>query len=165
MDNLLMVEDDRVQREMLMENLNHDFNITAVEDCASAIEKLTHNQYDVILLDLYLPDSKAHDTVARIKPLCPRAAICVYTGYSDGLLAKRCIDHNASTVLLKGVDDQNWETFAARLRTARAAHVTNQNLRTIAREECGIELQAQVQHTIDRSNEVIASSRKLLDGK
>jgi two-component system response regulator HydG len=81
--NLLIVEDDegvaRVLRTVL-QSLNAD--ITRVSTMRDARQELYAKQYDVILLDLGLPDSTTDETLSLIKPLkaTHNVAVCVITG-------------------------------------------------------------------------------------
>lgn len=81
--NLLIVEDDpgvAMALQTVLKSLNA--SITHVPTMALAITELKSKQYDVVLLDLGLPDSTTDETLSAIKPLkaTHNVAVCVITG-------------------------------------------------------------------------------------
>lgn len=83
--NILIVEDDDGVSDVLhvvMRDLQA--NIKRVERWHQMMEVLAVERYDVVLLDLGLPDSGTEATLENIKPLkmqFPETAICVITGH------------------------------------------------------------------------------------
>ena len=65
---VLLVEDDQddafLVQEMLSEVESSNFQLTCVEDLAEARDRLKNEDFEVILLDLMLPETTGLDTFA-----------------------------------------------------------------------------------------------------
>jgi len=85
---VLLVEDDadaaRLVRRALPELGAPGFVVKRVTKLASALSWLRRKQYDVILLDLDLPDSAACETLAPVRAVAPQTPIIVLTGSDEG---------------------------------------------------------------------------------
>ena len=104
--NLLLVEDDAGDRKMVKLALNRssnvaDFNVEAAETLSQATECLKNKDYDVVLLDLGLPDSGGVNTVQKAHEANPNVPIIVLTGLSEGL-GLEAIAKGAEDYLVKG---------------------------------------------------------------
>ncbi|MFP4379510.1 MAG: diguanylate cyclase [Candidatus Sumerlaeia bacterium] len=105
--NVLLVEDDEddslLLREKLAisESLVH-FDIQTVHKCADAIQALKASAFDIMLLDLGLPDSKGLETLERILDTDSRIPIVVMTGMDDLELSIRSVQLGAQDYILKG---------------------------------------------------------------
>jgi CheY-like chemotaxis protein len=80
--NLLVVEDDDVQRQSIVELIgNGDVEITAVGTGQEALDALGRQHFDCMVLDLLLPDVPGLEVIQRIKkqPMLRSLPIVVYT--------------------------------------------------------------------------------------
>ena len=69
MKQILIVEDDNLLNKTLAYNLASDgYNITAVLNARAAAESLKTNIFDLVLLDINLPDGNGYDLCRLIKP-------------------------------------------------------------------------------------------------
>jgi len=68
---------------------------------AGALQMLETGGYDVILLDLNLPDSHGFETFTRIHVKAPQVPIVVLTGSTDVATAARAINEGAQDYLFK----------------------------------------------------------------
>lgn len=82
--NILICEDDRSIAAMIQRVLQPlDAHVFKVTSFADLLHSLTQIKFDVICLDLGLPDSPTYETLAKIKTLKmshPQTAIMVITG-------------------------------------------------------------------------------------
>jgi two-component system cell cycle sensor histidine kinase/response regulator CckA len=106
MRRVLVVEDNagdaRLLREMLGEGGSNDTDVTFV-DCVTDAEKLlAERPFDVMLLDLGLPDAQGLDAVRRAQAAAPRVPLVVLTGLDDESLARQALHHGAQDYLVKG---------------------------------------------------------------
>lgn len=113
--NVLLIEDNqadaRLVIEYLKENENYNFNITTAESVKKAISIILKegaeffNIFDVVLLDLMLPDCMGITTLKKIKNELPGAPIIILSGakleQSD---LRNCLE-SAFTFLVKGYID------------------------------------------------------------
>jgi signal transduction histidine kinase len=68
----------------------------------AGIERCDHGSFDVVLLDLGLPDSQGFATVATMRAAVPHVPIIVLTGLDDLDLAVRAVREGAQDYLVKG---------------------------------------------------------------
>ncbi len=97
--------DARLLREALRTAGARGFNVMHVERLDEASNKLRTAQFDVLLLDLSLPDSSGLDTVVRACVLAPHTPIVVLTGLDDETLAIEAVRKGAQDYLIKGQTD------------------------------------------------------------
>jgi diguanylate cyclase (GGDEF)-like protein len=120
---VLLVEDNpvdvRVLRECFSELADVFFLIHDVVSIGSATQLVPEKHFDVILLDLTLPDSFGLDTVRRMHSLAPDIPIIVLTGIADDTLALAAMRHGAQDYLLKGQLDINLLSRAIRYTIER----------------------------------------------
>ncbi len=113
MDNatkILLVEDNsgdaRLLEEMLKE-ANIRFEMHCVDRLSSGIEKLKSDGFDIILLDLGLPDSQGLLTLTKLNGIKPEAPIIVLTGLPDEAVGIQAVQEGAQDFLVKGQVDKN----------------------------------------------------------
>lgn len=64
---VLVVEDEEVQRNHIFNLLSdHSVEVDAVESSTEALEKLTSNTYDCMIMDLSLPDMSGYELLSKI---------------------------------------------------------------------------------------------------
>ena len=86
MENILVVEDSLLQGKKLMDLLStHGFEADLCETGACTLEKLGHKDYDMILLDMVLPDTSGTQLIKKIKTTsdCGHIPIIVLSGLTD----------------------------------------------------------------------------------
>lgn len=98
-DNL---EDAELIEELLLEpSIIASARITKVTRLKEAIEALNQEIFDVILLDLSLPDSQGFDTLSRVAEYSPKIPIIILTACNDRELAIKLIQAGAQDYLVK----------------------------------------------------------------
>ncbi|MBI9076026.1 MAG: response regulator [Desulfatibacillum sp.] len=102
---VLLVEDNPGDRDLVAEYLemdSHTFLVDFASNLGEAIKKLTHEPFDVVLLDLGLPDSQGVDTVADLVFRFPSLPVIAVTGQDDDETARQAIRKGAQDYLVKG---------------------------------------------------------------
>ena len=103
---ILLIEDNpgdaRLLREMLKEEGAKGIELTQVSAMKDAEEKLATLAFDVILLDLGLPDADGLGAVRRAHAAAPHVPVVVLTGLDDEALALRTLQEGAEDYLIKG---------------------------------------------------------------
>lgn len=80
MKRILIVEDDKLLNKTLAYNLTFDgYDITTALNAKSAADKLTASEYDLVLLDINLPDGNGYDLCRLIKPEHPDTLVIFLT--------------------------------------------------------------------------------------
>ncbi len=106
---LLIVEDDIVDRKLLVRLLAqsslgpHDVDYA---DCLSAaLEMLDAHSFDVVLLDLGLPDSRGTESLIELQVHAPYVPIIVLSGLDDEKTATTAVQKGVQDYLIKGQVD------------------------------------------------------------
>lgn len=102
----LLVEDNPADVALLMKLLQHteakSWQITHAKRLKPAFEHLHKTEFDVILLDLSLPDSQGIETVTQVQTAFPSLPIVVLTGLQDESFARQAVAQGAQDYLVKG---------------------------------------------------------------
>jgi len=105
---LLLIEDDLadagVLRTALSEAAATDFafRLVHVEKLSEALQLLRDNSFDLILLDLSLPDAWGMEAVIRVKEAAPTLPIVVVTDLDDEEVAVEAMRNGAQDYWVKG---------------------------------------------------------------
>jgi PAS domain S-box-containing protein len=102
---LLIVEDNEADVRLLNAYLNEvaeSFKLSSTETVKGAIESLIDVNYDIVLLDLGLPDSSGFETFEKIFKHAENIPIIILTGLNDEELAAKAVSNGAQDYLLKG---------------------------------------------------------------
>jgi len=109
--NILLIEDNpgdiRIIKEHLKEAKEFKFNLHSVENLLKGLTCITENSFDIILLDLLLPDSSGIETLERILEKDSKYPIIVLTGMDNLNLAIQAIKAGAQDYLVKGQIESN----------------------------------------------------------
>jgi two-component system, cell cycle sensor histidine kinase and response regulator CckA len=133
---VLLVEDNpgdaRLVQETLAEVDTPEFELTHVERLSQARQRLSEERFDVVLLDLVLPDRPRMGSLIEIHDQASRVPIVVLTGLDDETMASWTLEEGAQDYLIKGQTDkeslvrcirhaiQRHRTQSGRVRTAPA---------------------------------------------
>jgi signal transduction histidine kinase len=105
---VLLVEDSpadaRLAREILAEAQRYDFDVAEAATMAAALALLAQREFDVVLLDLSLPDSLGIDGVKRIRAQNDAIPIVVLTGLDDEDAAVQALQQGVQEYLVKGIE-------------------------------------------------------------
>lgn len=103
---LLIVEDNpgdaRLLREMFKEQGSHNTELTHAECMSEAERHLSEHTFDLIVLDLGLPDAQGLGAVRRAHAAAPHVPLVVLTGLDDESLAAEALQEGAQDYLIKG---------------------------------------------------------------
>jgi diguanylate cyclase (GGDEF)-like protein/PAS domain S-box-containing protein len=109
--NILLVEDNigdaRLIEVLLAEEAGQDLTLTHVMRLGDAVEKLRAARYDVVLLDLSLPDSHGLETVVALRRQAGNIPVVVLSGMDNEQVALRALQSGAEDYLVKGRADGN----------------------------------------------------------
>lgn len=104
--NILLVEDSPSDADLLMETLGEidreRFGFKQVESLGEALRALRQEVFDVLLLDLSLPDSSGTQTFVRARTEAPLVPIVVLTGFDNEALGIEAVRHGIQDYLIKG---------------------------------------------------------------
>ena len=95
-------EDAEVLREAFAKEKSTPFAVTHVDRLSRGLKSLTEQKFDLVLLDLQLPDSNGIDTLVRVRQQAPGVPIVVLTASDDEALASQAVTKGAQDYLVKG---------------------------------------------------------------
>jgi len=152
---VLLVEDNEEHADLLLRLLlgSNDpiFQVVLYTALRPALDALDMPGFDVVLLDLSLPDSEGLETFQRMQDKAPEQPIVVLTGLDDEALAVETVHRGAQDYLVKGrLDDR---ILVRSLRYAVERKKTQRELKR-ARDE----LERRV---ADRTAELLSANEKL----
>jgi two-component system cell cycle sensor histidine kinase/response regulator CckA len=142
--NVLLVEDSASDAELLLETLREAagdlFRITVLERLHEALRRLKTQPFDVLLLDLSLPDSSGVETFRTASASAPHLPIIVLTGVDDEAVGIEAMRQGIQDYLVKGRADGHQISRAIRYaierkRSEEALRRMEERLRQIQKRE------------------------------
>ena len=102
---ILVVDDEFGDRETLKAILDDKgYRVATARDGVEAILMVKERHYDIIFLDVRLPDMNGVETYEQVKKIDPQATVIMMTGYTEEDLVKRAISQGAYTCIYKPYD-------------------------------------------------------------
>ncbi|NNJ13227.1 response regulator [Chloroflexales bacterium ZM16-3] len=144
--HILLVEDnpaDVVLLGVALEQIaSASFHMTAVERLKQGMVCLAERSFDVVLLDLGLPDSQGLATFTQLHAQAPEVPVVVLSGMQDEELAAEAVHAGAQDYLVKGYVDR--EVLARAIRYAIERHQLQSRIRASERY-----FRALIEHSAD----------------
>ena len=82
--DVLVVEDDAAEISNLKQRIREwGHRVENADSCKDALEKVRQKRFDLILLDIFLPDGKGHHLIPQFKEQWPKVGIITMTGYNS----------------------------------------------------------------------------------
>jgi diguanylate cyclase (GGDEF)-like protein/PAS domain S-box-containing protein len=137
---VLLIEDNpgdaRLVKEMLIDAGANKFSLAHVGLIREGLVLLKEEAYQVILLDLSLPDGHGLDTIRQVCAVAPHLPVVILTGLDDETIAIRAVQEGAEDYLVKGQMDSNLLVRAVRYaierkRAKEALRESEEKYRTI----------------------------------
>ncbi|MCX5644572.1 MAG: PAS domain S-box protein [Phycisphaerae bacterium] len=120
---ILIVEDDIIDRKLLKRLLAQSSlgtcQVLNADRLAGAVELLQNHSFDIILLDLGLPDSQGMESAVRLQAQAPQTPIIVLSGLDDANMATQAVQIGVQDYLVKGQVDANLLMRAVRYAMER----------------------------------------------
>ena len=93
----LVVEDDRVLSGNICESIKHLFEVEQAYDGREGLQKILHNEYDVVIMDVMMPNMDGYDVTREVRS----------NGVTVPILILTALDQVADKVkgLKSGADD------------------------------------------------------------
>jgi len=103
---ILLIEDNpgdaRLIREMLSEMRDTSFDLECTKNLSTGLESLKRGRFDVVFLDLSLPDSHGFETFTTLHTKISQIPIIVLSSLDDEELAIKAVREGAQDYLVKG---------------------------------------------------------------
>lgn len=102
---ILVVDDYFADRETLKSILEErGYQVFGAENGSDALEQVKEKHFDIIFLDIRLPDIDGAQIFEEVKEIDPGATVIMMTGYSEEELVRRAVSHGAYTCIYKPFD-------------------------------------------------------------
>ncbi len=102
---VLVVDDHFADRETLKTILEEKgYRVATAADGTEAIDMVKSQHYDIIFLDVRLPDMTGFETFEQVKKIDPQTAVIMMTGYAEEDLVRSAIGSGAYAYLYKPFD-------------------------------------------------------------
>jgi two-component system response regulator AtoC len=129
---ILLVEDSPADSRLLWEMLRDSgiksrFSLDPAVTLKDALSQLSSKKFDLVLLDLMLPDSAGLDTFRAVHRAYPDVPVVLLTGLSDETLAARAMREGAQDYLVKGQVDA--AVLVRSMRYAIERHVADRSFK------------------------------------
>jgi DNA-binding NtrC family response regulator len=125
---LLVVDDEEVIRDVLQALLEREgYEVTTAADAREALSHFDADRFDVVLLDLMLPDRPGIEVLREIKQRDPDAVVVIVTAYSSIEGAIHAMRDGAFHYIPKPF--QNQEVLLTVQKGAEARRLTEENRR------------------------------------
>ncbi|WP_192259184.1 GGDEF domain-containing response regulator [Mesorhizobium caraganae] len=122
--NILLIEDNpsdaRLIRELLTDGTTTAFMIWTADRLAHGLEQVADQSFDLVLLDLFLPDSTGLDTLRQFQATASDVPVIVLTGLNDEGSAIQAVRDGAQDYLVKG--EMNGPQIVRAIRYAWERH-------------------------------------------
>jgi len=108
---ILIVDDDQQILALLKDFVEMNDCVADTESSAEKALALIHkNQYNLVLLDIKLPDGNGLDILKHILKLSPELPVIIITGGNDIEIAEECLKVGAADYITKPFDLQYLRT-------------------------------------------------------
>jgi DNA-binding NtrC family response regulator len=102
---ILVVDEQFADREALKAILeDKGYRVATAKDGTEAIEMVRSQHYDIIFLDVSLPDMNGVETFERVKKIDPKATVIMMSGYTEEELVSRAVREGAYACIYKPFD-------------------------------------------------------------
>lgn len=129
--HVLLIEDNpgdvRLLKELLADVHSVQFKMTHVDRLSQGIQCIQDDGFDVILLDLSLPDSQGFETFVQLHQYAGYVPVVVITGLNDETLAVKAVQQGAQDYLVK--DQITGDLITRSIRYAIERKRTEQTIR------------------------------------
>ena len=160
---ILLVEDNLADVYLIEEILSdvsdigdRAFELNYVQRLSLGLELLTQVQFDIILLDLSLPDSQGLETLTQIKSQTVDIPIIVLTALNDKNMAIEAVRQGAQDYLVKGGFQGELLVRAMHYAIERQ-HIEKQFRQQAAREKLMGSMLERIRQTLDL-NEILQTT-------
>ncbi len=105
--SILIVDDDIAHRTMLRILLGWEYEVSEADCGSAAIDKVQHISFDLVLMDVCMPEISGIEVLDRLKAYNPALPVIMMTAYSSNATAAHALEKGAYGYLTKPFDFEN----------------------------------------------------------
>jgi len=103
--NILVIDDDPLIQSLIKETLEEAGHAVAIAGTgAEGIEEIKHRDFDLVFLDLKMPDIDGAELLKQIKRANPRLPVTIITGYPGSEMMEKALKQSPFGVMNKPFD-------------------------------------------------------------
>src|SRR5215831_17210944 len=130
---ILVVDDDNLLRKLVTEQLSRsDFDATPAPSARAALQSLRDRDYDVVLLDIMMPDMTGLEALREVRKLEDPPEVVMLTGDSSLSTGIEAMRHGAYDYLTKPATLVEMEAVLRKADEKRRLVKQNASLRSVA---------------------------------
>jgi len=121
MARILLIEDDEPLRSLYKYELEEEgYEVMIAEDGKTALKSLEQSSYDLIILDMVMPEMDGPEVLAKIASRQKKIPVIIHTAYVQPRgemlsgLANACLTKSSDLSLLKSTVKKLLETYQGR---------------------------------------------------
>ncbi len=117
---ILVVDDEFGDRETLKTILvEKGYKVATARDGAEAIKMVKKRHYNIIFLDVRLPNMNGVETFEQVKEIDPGATVIMMTGYTEEELVRKAVSEGAYTCIYKPFDMEKVIALVESIRSVK----------------------------------------------
>lgn len=164
MKRFLLIDDHAIVRSGIkfwLSSEYHPAEIDEAENGREAMEKIDNNEYDLLLLDIHMPDTNSFDLLKYILANRPGAKVLIFSMNSENMYAKRFLKAGAAGFVSKDAPIEEFKK-AVNLTLSNKKYYSDKFIDTIMNAKTGEENANPFLKLSDREFEIMSL---LLEGK
>src|SRR5438874_11410392 len=135
---VLVVDDDSLLRRLVADQLSRsNFETSPAASGKEALDKLTDSDYDVVLLDIMMPDMSGLEALREIRKLEDPPEVVMLTADTSLATGIEAMRHGAYDYLTKPATLDEMEAVLRKADEKRRLVKQNASLRSVARPAAG----------------------------
>src|SRR5579872_3997253 len=143
-EKIIVLEDDLIVRKNLEQQLRQRrYDVASAGTIAGAQEFMARDTFDLIFVDVRLPDGEGTDLLREIQTRPQRPLIVMVTGFGSVESAVECMRNGAFDYMLKPFSNDQLEVTLKKAENFSQLLKVNQYLSHAEEEESGYELLGQ----------------------
>jgi len=138
-EKIIVLEDDLVVRKTLEQQLRYRrYDVASAENIASAVELLGKDNFDLMIVDVKLPDGDGIELLKQLNSRPSRPLVVIISSHGTVDMAVECMSNGAFTFLTKPISAEHLAvTLKNRLRDLPIAEgAARQGLWTMPLSSC-----------------------------
>jgi CheY-like chemotaxis protein len=100
--SILVVDDEQILRDTLGTLLTREgYRVEGAGDGQEALERLSRNQYHIIISDIEMPRMNGFELLKTVKERYPKTVVIMMTSFGDSYAVKECLLLGADEYITK----------------------------------------------------------------
>ena len=109
---VLVAEDDTAGVSDLTQRIREwGHRVETAHTCKDALEKVKQKRFDLILLDMFLPDGKGYQLIPQFKKVCPDIGIIAMTGRNTRELERKVREQGIWYYMIKPFETEHLKSL------------------------------------------------------